>query len=156
LTGSFENRTRLLIRVTESIRTVWPVEYPLFVRISSTEWTDGGWGPEDSVRLAPLLKKAGADLIDCSSAGNIYNAKIPAGPGYQVPFAEMIKRTGILTGAVGLITDAVQAEEIISNKKADLVFLGRELLRNPYFPFYSARMLGADIAWPDQYIRAKF
>ena len=153
--GSFENRTRLLLEVTEAVRSVWPADYPLFVRISSTEWTDGGWTPEESVRLAPLLQKAGADLIDCSSGGNIHNAKIPAGPGYQVPFAEAVRKTGIMTGAVGMITDAVQADEIISSGKADLVLMGRELLRNPYFPLQAARASGTDIGWPRQYLRAR-
>ena len=153
--GSFENRTRLLLEVTEAVRSVWPADYPLFVRISSTEWTDGGWTPEESVRLAPLLQKAGADLIDCSSGGNIHNAKIPAGPGYQVPFAEAVRKTGIMTGAVGMITDAVQADEIISSGKADLVLMGRELLRNPYFPLQAARAMGTEVDWPRQYLRAR-
>lgn len=153
--GSFENRIRLLLEVTKAIRTVWPEDYPLFARISSTEWTEGGWTPEESVRLAPLLQKAGADLIDCSSGGNIHDAKIPVGPGYQVPFAEMTRKTGIMTAAVGMITEARQAEEIISSGRADLVLFGRELLRNPYFPLQAARELGADTAWPNQYLRAK-
>jgi 2,4-dienoyl-CoA reductase-like NADH-dependent reductase (Old Yellow Enzyme family) len=153
--GSFENRTRLLTEVTKAIRTVWPDDYPLFVRISSTEWTDGGWTPEESVRLAPLLQQAGADLIDCSSGGNIHDAKIPVGPGYQVPFAEMIRKSGIMTGAVGMITEARQAEEIISAGRADLVLLGRELLRNPCFPLQAARELKTEIEWPLQYLRAK-
>ena len=153
--GSFENRIRLLLEVTEAVRSVWPADYPLFVRISSTEWTDGGWTPEESVRLAPLLQKAGADLIDCSSGGNIHNAKIPAGPGYQVPFAEAVRKTGIMTGAVGMITDAVQADEIISSGKADLVLMGRELLRNPYFPLQAARAMGTEVDWPRQYLRAR-
>lgn len=154
--GSFENRTRLLIRVTEAVRSVWPEEYPLFVRISSTDWSEGGWTPEESVRLAPLLLKAGADLIDCSSGGNIFNAKVPFGPGYQVPFAEMVKKAGILTGAVGMITSAGQAEEILSDGKADLILIGRELLRNPYFPLKSAAELENEIKWPLQYLRAKY
>lgn len=153
--GSFENRTRLLLEVTTAIRSVWPEEYPLFVRISSTEWTEGGWTPEESVRLAPMLQKAGADLIDCSSGGNIHNAKIPTGPGYQVPFAEMIRKAGIMTGAVGMITGADQAEEILSSGKADMVLMGRELLRNPYFPLQAARAMGAEVTWPRQYLRAK-
>jgi 2,4-dienoyl-CoA reductase-like NADH-dependent reductase (Old Yellow Enzyme family) len=153
--GSFENRARLLLDVTAAIRSVWPDDYPLFVRISSTEWTEGGWTPEDSVRLAPLLRKAGADLIDCSSGGNIYHAKVPTGPGYQVPFAEMVRKTGIMTAAVGLITDAAQAEEIISSGKADLVLMGRELLRNPYFLLQAARATGVEISWPNQYLRAR-
>ena len=105
--------------------------------------------------LAPLLQKAGADLIDCSSGGNIHNAKIPAGPGYQVPFAEAVRKTGIMTGAVGMITDAVQADEIISSGKADLVLMGRELLRNPYFPLQAARAMGTEVDWPRQYLRAR-
>jgi 2,4-dienoyl-CoA reductase-like NADH-dependent reductase (Old Yellow Enzyme family) len=153
--GSFENRIRLLIEVTKAIRTVWPEDYPLFARISSTEWTEGGWTPEESVRLAPLLQQAGADLIDCSSGGNLYNAKIPSGPGYQVPFAEMIRKTGIMTAAVGMITGARQAEEIISAGQADLILLGRELLRNPYFPLHAARELGEETTWPVQYLRSK-
>ena len=153
--GSFENRIRLLLEVTKAIRTVWPEDYPLFARISSTEWTEGGWTPEESVRLAPLLQQAGADLIDCSSGGNIYNAKIPAGPGYQVPFAEMVRKTGIMTAAVGMITEARQAEEIISAGQADLILLGRELLRNPYFPLHAARELGDETTWPVQYLRSK-
>lgn len=153
--GSFENRTRLLLQVTEAVRSVWPDEYPLFVRISSTDWTEGGWNPEESIRLADLLKGAGTDLIDCSSGGNIFNAKIPVSPGYQVPFAAALRRTGIMTGAVGLITSAQQAEEILLEEKADLILLGRELLRNPYFPLKAARELGDVIQWPDQYIRAQ-
>jgi len=153
--GSFDNRIRLLIEVTEAVRSVWPEEYPIFVRISSTEWSEEGWTPEESVRLAPLLQKAGADLIDCSSGGNIHNAKIPFGPNYQVPFAEMVKKSGIPSGAVGLITTAGQAEEILADGKADLILMGRELLRNPYFPLQAAAGLGAGINWPLQYLRAK-
>jgi 2,4-dienoyl-CoA reductase-like NADH-dependent reductase (Old Yellow Enzyme family) len=153
--GSFGNRTRLLISVVEAVREVWPDEYPLFVRISSAEYTDGGWGPEDSTELAYLLREAGADLIDCSSGGNIYNALIPAAPGYQVPFAEALRKTGIMTGAVGLITSAHQAEEILREGKADLIIMGRELLRNPYFALKAAKELGEVIQWPGQYLRAK-
>ena len=153
--GSFENRTRLLLNVTEAVRSVWPAEYPLFVRISSTDWTEGGWTPEESARLAPLLQKAGVDLIDCSSGGNVPGAKIPVGPGYQVPFAAIIKKTGILAGAVGMITDAGQAEKIVAEGSADLVLLGRELLRNPYFPLQAAGELGTQTEWPVQYVRAK-
>ncbi len=153
--GSFDNRIRLLIEVTEAVRSVWPEEYPIFVRISSTEWSEEGWTPEESVRLAPLLQKAGADLIDCSSEGNIHNAKIPFGPNYQVPFAEMVKKSGIPSGAVGMITTAGQAEEILADGKADLILMGRELLRNPYFPLQAAAGLGAGISWPLQYLRAK-
>ena len=153
--GSFENRTRLLLEVVGEVRSVWPEEYPLFVRISSTEWTERGWTPEESVRLAAVLKDAGVDLIDCSSGGNVHDAKIPALPGYQVPFAEMVRRAGIMTGAVGLITDSGQAEEILRSGKADLIIMGRELLRNPYFPLKAAKESGVQISWPPQYLRAR-
>ena len=153
--GSFENRIRLLQQVIDAVKSVWPAENPLFVRISSTDWTEGGWTVEDSVKLAYILKDMGVDLIDCSSGGNVLNAKIPVGPGYQVPFSEAVRKTGILTGAVGFITTPVQAESILQEEKADLVFLARELLRNPYFPLSAARELGAEITWPAQYQRAK-
>jgi 2,4-dienoyl-CoA reductase-like NADH-dependent reductase (Old Yellow Enzyme family) len=153
--GSFENRIRLLQQVIDGVKSIWPAENPLFVRISSTEWTNGGWTIEDSIKLAYILKGLGVDLIDCSSGGNIYNAKIPVGPGYQVPFSEAIRKTGVLTGTVGFITSATQAEAILQEGKADLVVLGRELLRNPYFPLIAARELGAEIAWPVQYLRSK-
>ncbi len=153
--GSFENRTRLLRQVIDSVKSVWPAENPLFVRISATDWTEGGWNLEESVKLARILKDMGVDLIDCSSGGNVYNAKIPFSPGYQVPFSEAIRKTGILTGAVGYITNARQADTIIQEEKADLVLLARELLRNPYFPLSAARELGAEVTWPVQYLRAK-
>jgi len=153
--GTFENRTRFLRQVVDAVKEVWPAENPLFVRISSTEWTDGGWTPEESVRLAYILKEMGVDLIDCSSGGNIHDAKIPFAPGYQVPFSEAVRKTGIMTGAVGLITSSGQAESILLEEKADLVLLGRELLRNPYFPLVAARELGEDIKWPSQYLRSR-
>jgi 2,4-dienoyl-CoA reductase-like NADH-dependent reductase (Old Yellow Enzyme family) len=154
--GSFENRIRLLLEVVQGIRTVWPVDLPLFVRISASEWTEGGWNEEDSVLLAKRLGSLGVDLIDCSSGGNVPHVKIPLRPGYQVPFAEKIKReTGILTGAVGLITDAKQAESILTQKQADLVLLAREFLWDAYFPLHAARELGVDVPWPVQYTRAK-
>jgi len=153
--GSFENRTRLLLQVTESVRSALSNEKPLFVRISSTDWTEGGWTLEESIGLAYLLRNAGVDLIDCSSGGNIFNAKIPAAPGYQVPFASALRKTGVMTGAVGLITSSDQAEEILLEEKADLILMGRELLRNPYFPLHAAKTLGEEIQWPDQYSRAK-
>lgn len=153
--GSFENRIRLLQLVVNEIRTVWPAENPLFVRISATDWTEGGWTIEDSVKLASVLKEKEVDLIDCSSGGNVYNASIPVGPGYQVPFAEAVRKTGILTGAVGFITTPHQAESILNEGKADLVIIARELLRNPYFALSAARELGDDIAWPVQYLRSK-
>jgi 2,4-dienoyl-CoA reductase-like NADH-dependent reductase (Old Yellow Enzyme family) len=153
--GSFENRTRMLRQVVESVKTVWPEENPLFVRISSTDWTEGGWTVEESVKLADILKGMGVDLVDCSSGGNVHNAKIPVGPGFQVPFSEAVRKTGILTGTVGFITTAVQAESILQEEKADLILLGRELLRNPYFPLTAAKELGAEVEWPVQYLRSK-
>jgi 2,4-dienoyl-CoA reductase-like NADH-dependent reductase (Old Yellow Enzyme family) len=153
--ASFENRTRLLRQVIEAVKSVWPAENPLFVRISATDWTEGGWTIEESVKLAYILKDMGVDLIDCSSGGNIHNARISVSPGFQVPFSEAVRKTGILTGAVGFITTATQAESILQEEKADLVFLARELLRSPYFPLLAARELGVDVTWPVQYLRSK-
>ncbi len=154
--GSFENRVRLLIETVESVREVWPNENPLFVRISATDWAEGGWNLEQSIRLSALLKEKGVDLIDTSSGGLTLAQQIALKPGYQVEFASAIKReTGIATGAVGLITTAKQAEEILENEDADLIFLARELLRNPYFPLHAAIDLEDDIKWPLQYERAK-
>lgn len=154
--GSFENRIKLLLEIIEAIQSVWPAELPLFVRISATEWSPGGWDEQDSVRLATILKNKGVDLIDCSSGGNVPGVKIPVGPGYQVRFSALIKEeTGILTGAVGMITTAEQAETILAKEEADLVVMAREMLRDPYFPLHAAEELGADIQWPDQYLRAK-
>lgn len=154
--GAFENRIRLLVEVTEKVRAVWPEDFPLFVRISATDWTEGGWTIEDSVAAAAILKTKGVDLIDCSSGGNGPHAKIPVGPGYQVEFAERIrKETGILSGAVGMITSAGQAEGILSSGQADLVLLAREFLRDPYFPLHAAQDLNVDLKWPVQYERAK-
>jgi 2,4-dienoyl-CoA reductase-like NADH-dependent reductase (Old Yellow Enzyme family) len=153
--GAFENRTRFAREVVGAVRQVWPAELPLFVRISATDWVEGGWDPEQSVELAKQLKQLGADLIDCSSGGSSPAAKIPMGPGYQVPFAEKIRReAGVLTGAVGVITDAEQADEIIREGKADVVLLAREFLRQPYWPIHAAQELGREIAWPPQYLRA--
>jgi len=153
--GSFENRIRLLLQVIDAIRMEWPSENPLFVRISANDWTKGGWTTDESVKLAYILKNHAVDLIDCSSGGNIPNVKIPVGPGYQVPFSEALRKTGILTGAVGFITSARQGEAILQEEKADLVFMARELLRNPYFPLSASRELGEDITWPVQYLRSK-
>lgn len=154
--GSFDNRVRFPLEVLVGIRKVVPDLFPIIIRISSTDWVQGGWDIEQSVRFAGKLKEAGADLIDCSSGGNILRASIPAGPGYQVPFAERIKReSGILTGAVGFITSPEQAENIITQGQADIVLLGRELLRNPYWPLSAARQLKADIDWPRQYVRGR-
>jgi 2,4-dienoyl-CoA reductase-like NADH-dependent reductase (Old Yellow Enzyme family) len=155
--GIFENRIRLLTEVIASIKQVWPNDYPLFVRISSTDWMEGGWTIDDSIALAKILKDKGVDLVDCSSGGNVATAKIPLKPGYQVEFAEKIrKQTGILTGAVGLITEPVQADQIIQSGQADIVLLARELLRDPYFPLRAAHKLGHEVKWPSQYERAKW
>lgn len=154
--GSFENRIRLLMEIVSAIQTVWPSDLPIMVRISATDWTEGGWDISDSVLLAGKLKEQGVHLIDCSSGGNVLHAKIPAGPGYQVSFARQIKQqTGILTGAVGLITEAKQAEQILKEGSADLILLAREMLRDPYFPLHAASQLQQDIVWPLQYQRAK-
>lgn len=153
--GSYENRIRLLLQVVSAVRSEWPSENPLFVRLSATDWSEGGWTLEDTVKLAAILKENDVDLIDCSSGGNISNAVIPAGPGYMVPFAEAVRKTGIMTSAVGFITTARQAESILFEGKADLVVLARELLRNPYFPLIAAREFGEEITWPQQYLRAK-
>jgi 2,4-dienoyl-CoA reductase-like NADH-dependent reductase (Old Yellow Enzyme family) len=153
--GSLENRTRFAREVVTAVRRVWPEELPLFVRISATDWISGGWDPEQSVELSKQLEQLGADLIDCSSGGSSPAGKIPMGPGYQVPFAEKLRReAGVMTGAVGMITDAKQAEEIIREGKADVVLLAREFLREPYWPIHAARELGRKIAWPPQYLRA--
>jgi 2,4-dienoyl-CoA reductase-like NADH-dependent reductase (Old Yellow Enzyme family) len=154
--GSFENRSRLLLEVVASVRQVLPPDFPLIVRISATDWTEGGWNADESVKLATILKDRGVDLLDCSTGGNVPHAKIPVGPGYQVEFAERIKReTGLLTGAVGLITTPDEAETIVASGQADLVLLAREELRDPYFPLHAAHELGAEVAWPPQYERAK-
>lgn len=154
--GSFENRIRLLLEIVEALKTVWPADFPLFVRISATDWAEGGWNPDEAVRLSVLLKRNGVDLIDCSSGGMVSHAKIPIAPGYQVAFAERIKKeSGILTGAVGLITDAQQAEDILAKGQADLILIARASLRDPYFGLNAARILNDDIDWPLQYARAK-
>ena len=156
--GSFVNRTRLLTEVVEAVRAELPVELPLLVRISATDWVEGGWSADDSVALARVLGPLGVDLIDCSTGGNVPKAPIPVGPGYQVEFAARVRQeAGVPTGAVGLITDAQQAENIVASGQADLVLLARELLRDPYFPLHAAHELGADaeLPWPNQYERAK-
>ena len=153
--GSFENRTRLCREVVTAVRSAWPKELPLFLRISATDWIDGGWDIDESVKLAAELKQMGVDLIDCSSGGNVPHAKIPVGPGYQVAFAERIRReAGIMTGAVGMITSPVQAEHIIRTGQADAVIMAREFLRDPYWALRAARELDQPIAWPVQYLRA--
>ncbi len=154
--GSFENRIRLLLEIVETIRSVWPLNLPLFVRISATDWAEGGWDIDESIKLALILKAKGVDLIDTSSGGMVHNAKVPAGPGYQVLFAERIKNeSSILTGTVGLITQVQQAEDILQKGQADLIFIARESLRNPNFAFNAAKVLGDEIEWPNQYLRAK-
>ncbi len=153
--GSFENRIRLLREVVKAVRQEWPEKNPLFVRLSATEWKEGGWTIEDSVELSKMIKKEGVDLIDCSSGGNVPGVKIPIVPGYQVPLAEKVRKgAGIPTAAVGLITGAAQTEEILQSGKADLVFLARQMLRDPYFPLHAAKELGVEVKWPNQYLRA--
>jgi 2,4-dienoyl-CoA reductase-like NADH-dependent reductase (Old Yellow Enzyme family) len=155
--GDFENRIRLLTEIVGAVRTHWPQGYPLFVRISATDWAEGGWSPDDAVRLAGLVRGLDVDLIDCSSGGLVPYQQIPLGPGFQVPFSQRIRAvTGILTGAVGMITDAVQAESILATGQADLVFMARQLLRDPYFPLHAADELrNKEIHWPLQYQRAR-
>jgi len=154
--GSFENRIRLLLEIVTSVHSVWPGNYPLFVRISATDWAENGWNASEAVRLSSLLKSNGVDLIDCSSGGSLPNIKIPLAPGYQVTFAEKIKKeTGLLTGAVGLITDAQQADDIITKGLADMILIARASLRDAYFALHAAHNLGVDIEWPLQYKRAK-
>lgn len=155
--GSFENRIRFVLEVIAAVKEVWPDEYPLFVRISATDWTEGGWTIDDSVQLSKILKEKGVDLVDCSTGGNVAGAKIPLKPGYQVEFAEAVKKQAdILTGAVGLITEAKQANEIIESGQADVVLLARELLKDPHFPLRAAHELGVEVKWPSQYERAKW
>ena len=164
--GSFENRVRLVVEVTKAVRAVWPGHLPVFVRISATDWLESftaekpegieaGWTIDQSVALSALLRDCGVDLVDCSSGGNVANAKIPVGPGYQTAFAARIRReAGIATGAVGMITQAAQADSIIRTQQADLVLLARELLRDPYWPLRAARELKVPTPWPVQYARA--
>jgi 2,4-dienoyl-CoA reductase-like NADH-dependent reductase (Old Yellow Enzyme family) len=153
--GSFENRVRFLTEVVDAVRTEWPEDKPLFVRISCTDWMEGGWGIEDSVRLAQMLKKGGkVDLVDCSSGGVDARQKLDAFPGYQVPFAEAVrKRAGIATGAVGMISAPEMAEDIVAGGKADLVVMARAFLNDPYWPLHAAKALKAKFPWPPQYVR---
>lgn len=153
--GSLENRARLLMEVTDAVRGAWPMDLPLFVRISASDWVEGGWTIDESVEVARMLKERGVDLIDCSSGGNVPSAKIPVAPGYQVPFAARIKRdAGIATAAVGMITEPVQANGIIANGEADMVLLAREMLRDPYFAVHAAGAMSETASWPEQYLRA--
>jgi 2,4-dienoyl-CoA reductase-like NADH-dependent reductase (Old Yellow Enzyme family) len=153
--GSFENRTRVARDVVAAVRRVWPERYPLLVRISASDWVEGGWDVEQSAELASELKTLGVDMFDCSSGGAVPNAKIKVGPGYQVPFSEHIRRVAqIPTAAVGMITETSQANDIITAGRADMVFLAREFLREPYWPFKAAAALGIDLPPPVQYGRA--
>lgn len=153
--GSFENRTRLVLEVVDAVRSVWPDRLPLFVRISATDWAEGGWDPGQSVELARLLRDHDVDLVDCSSGGNVADAKIPLAPGYQVGFAARIRReAGIATAAVGMITEPAQANAIVADGQADFVFLARAELRDPYWPLHAAAALGETVSWPKQYLRA--
>jgi 2,4-dienoyl-CoA reductase-like NADH-dependent reductase (Old Yellow Enzyme family) len=154
--GPFANRIRIVCEVVDAVRKVWPERYPVFLRISATDWVEGGWTVEESIALAQTLKLRGVDLFDCSSGGNVAQVRIPVGPGYQAEFAERIRREGgVRTGAVGMITEAAQADQIVRSAQADVVFLARQLLREPYWPLLAARSLGQEIGWPPQYERAK-
>ncbi len=153
--GSLENRLRFPLQVAQSLRKIWPAELPMFVRISATDWVEQGWDLTQSITLCGKLKELGIDLIDCSSGGLLPDAVIPTAPGFQTPFATAIKQqSGISVGAVGLITTAIQAEQIIATELADVVLLGRELLRNPHWPLAAAATLKSETSWPPQYLRA--
>ncbi|MBA2698660.1 MAG: NADH:flavin oxidoreductase/NADH oxidase [Nocardioidaceae bacterium] len=155
--GGFDNRIRLVLEVVDAVREVWPDDAPLLVRLSATDWVDGGWDGDDTVTLAKHLGEHGVDLVDCSSGGAVPGASIPTGPGYQVPFAARVRReAGIPAGAVGMITDPEQAEQIVATGDADVVLLARALLRNPHWPLHAAHQLGADVRWPPQYDRARW
>ena len=153
--GDLAGRMRLVLEVVEDVRAVWPQDKPLVLRISASDWTEGGWTPEDSVALAKEAAARGVDLVDCSSGGNV-PAEVPVGPGYQVPLASAVRAgAGVATGAVGLITEPEQAEQVLVDGHADVVLLARELLRDPHWPLRAAAALGADVAWPVQYERAR-
>jgi 2,4-dienoyl-CoA reductase-like NADH-dependent reductase (Old Yellow Enzyme family) len=153
--GSFENRIRLCLEIVDAVRSVWPERLPVWLRISATDWVPGGWDVDEAVELARRVRDRGVDLIDCSSGGLSMQQQIAVGPGYQVPFAARIRReAAVATGAVGLITSARQADEIVRTEQADCVLLARELLRDPYFPLHAARELGVKLPWPAQYLRA--
>jgi 2,4-dienoyl-CoA reductase-like NADH-dependent reductase (Old Yellow Enzyme family) len=154
--GSFANRIRLAREIVEAVRNVWPESLPLFMRISATDWVEGGWTLEESVELARIVHPLGVDLIDCSSGGITPHANIPMAPGYQVPFAAKLRREAeIPTGAVGMITEAKQAEGILEKGEADIILMARQFLRDPYVPLHAAKELGVDVEWPIQYSRAK-
>lgn len=153
--GPLENRMRLLVRVVDAVRDWWPEEKPLFVRISATDWAEGGWNVQGSIALATQLRLRKVDLVDVSSGGLVPGVKIPVGPGYQTHFSEQIRRhTGVMTGTVGMITEAAQADHILRTGQADLVLMAREFLRDPYWALHAADELGQTIAWPVQYLRA--
>jgi 2,4-dienoyl-CoA reductase-like NADH-dependent reductase (Old Yellow Enzyme family) len=153
--GTLENRLRFPLRVARAVREEWPAELPMFVRISATDWVDGGWDIDQSVVLARQLKEIGVDLIDCSSGFAVPNEPVPFGPGFQVPFAARVRaEAGIASGAVGFITEPVQAEQIVATGQADAVLLGRQMLRDPYWPLHAAKALHVDASWPNQYLRA--
>jgi 2,4-dienoyl-CoA reductase-like NADH-dependent reductase (Old Yellow Enzyme family) len=153
--GSFQNRSRLVLEVVDAVRAVWPAHLPLFVRISATDWAEGGWTVDDSVQLSRLLREHGVDLVDVSSGGQVPNAQIPFGPGYQVDFASRIRsEAAIPTAAVGLITEPAQADAVVGQGQADLVFLARAFLRDPYWPVHAAAALSESASWPVQYLRA--
>ena len=154
--GNFENRARFLKEISKSVRAQIPDSMPLFVRISASDWLDGGWTIEESISISGVLKDLGVDLIDVSSGGTSSGAPVPVGPGYQVPFSDRIRNEAkIPTAAVGLITEAAQAEEIIASSKADAVMMAREMLRNPRWPLAAAKLLGAEVAWPVQLLRGQ-
>ena len=153
--GSFENRIRFPLEVARAVREAWPADKPVMYRLSATDWSESGWDLGQSIELARRLKRIGIDMIDCSSGGNVHDAKVPLGPGYQVPFAaEIRKEAGIPTLAVGLIVDAVQAEQIVAHGQADAVCLARAMLRDPYWPRHAASELRVEMPWPDPYKRA--
>lgn len=154
--GSLENRLRFPLQVARGVREEWPAELPLFVRISATDWVAGGWAIDQSLVLARQLKAIGVDLIDCSSGFAVPGEPVPFGPGFQVPFAARVRaEAGIASGAVGLITEPAQAEQVVATGQADAVLLGRQMLRDPYWPLHAAQALHADVQWPNQYLRAK-
>ncbi len=154
--GALENRMRMVLEVIRAVRAEWPERLPLFMRISATDWAENGWDAEQSIELARVAGGEGVDLIDCSSGGNVADAKIPFGPGYQTGFAERIrKEAAIATSAVGMITSPQQAEHVLRTGQADLVTLARQLLRDPYWPLRAAAELKADVTWPNQYLRAR-
>lgn len=153
--GGFDNRVRMLLETTEAVRHVWPEGLPLFVRVSATDWAEGGWDGDQTVELARRLKPLGVDLLDCSSGGAVPGVRIPTQPGYQVPFAARVRReAGLASSAVGLITDPHQAEQIVANGEADAVMMARALLRDPHWPQRAAHVLGTTVRWPNQYQRA--